>query len=157
MISVEATVARGDNPSKSMGHTMADIYSKRKRTKIMRAVRSKDSKLEVDFRKALWHQGFRYRKNVTGLFGKPDLVLGRYRTVIFIDSCFWHGCRWHCHLPATRRRWWLQKIERNKVRDREVTRYYKRLSWNIIRLWEHDLKKSDFMFDVDLIRRGVTR
>jgi DNA mismatch endonuclease (patch repair protein) len=134
---------------------MADIYSRKKRSEIMKAVKNKDSKLEVDFRKGIWKQGFRYRKNVSGYFGKPDLVLRRYRTVIFIDSCFWHGCRRHCQLPSTRRKWWSEKIESNVQRDKEVNRHYKRIRWNVIRIWEHDLTKRDYHFDIRLIKRTI--
>lgn len=135
---------------------MTDIYSKEKRSQIMKAVKNKDSKLEIDFRKVLWNNGFRYRKNVTGYFGKPDLVLKKFRTVIFIDSCFWHGCKRHCKLPTTRKQWWTEKIAKNKKRDKQVNQHFRKLNWNIIRLWEHDLKKKGFHFDPQLIRRSVT-
>lgn len=134
---------------------MVDIFTKDKRSQIMKAVKSKDSKLEIDFRKALWKQGFRYRKNVTGYFGKPDLVLKKYRTVIFIDSCFWHGCKKHGKLPTTRKKWWAEKIEANRQRDKKVTRHYKAIKWNVIRLWEHDLKRRDFHFDTKRIGQTI--
>lgn len=67
---------------------MADIFSKKKRSEIMSKVRSKDSKIEIEFRKKIWNAGFRYRKNAKNHFGKPDIVLPKYKTVIFIDSCF---------------------------------------------------------------------
>ncbi|MBL7156404.1 MAG: very short patch repair endonuclease [Candidatus Pacebacteria bacterium] len=121
---------------------MTDTVSKKKRSEIMSKVRSKNSKLEVDFRKAIWKARFRYRKNPKGYFGKPDLVLKKYKTVIFVDSCFWHGCKRHCRLPATRKKYWIQKIERNKKRDKEVNRYYKKIDWKIIRVWEHKLLKN---------------
>lgn len=121
---------------------MADIFSKAKRSEIMSKVRNKDSKIEIAFRKALWKEGFRYRKNVNSYFGKPDIVLKKYKTVIFVDSCFWHGCRKHCILPVSNKKFWRKKIERNKQRDREVNRYYKKESWNIMRIWEHDLQKN---------------
>jgi len=133
------------------GLTMTDIFTKTKRSEIMSAVKNKDSRLEIEFRKALWNEGFRYRKNVAGYFGKPDLVLKKYRTVIFIDSCFWHGCKRHCKLPTTRKQWWADKIERNGQRDKVVNRHYRKMKWNIIRLWEHDLKKKDFHFDTGRI------
>lgn len=123
---------------------MADIFSKKKRSEIMSRVGSKDSKIEVEFRKALWKEGFRYRKNPRKYFGKPDLVLKKYRTVIFIDSCFWHGCKKHGSLPATNKKFWEQKIEKNKQRDKEVNKYYKKIGWNVIRIWEHELKKINF-------------
>ena len=131
---------------------MTDTVSKRKRSEIMSKVRSKDSKIEVNFRKVIWEAGFRYRKNPTKYFGKPDLVLKKYKTVIFVDSCFWHGCKQHCRLPATRKRFWNEKIERNKKRDKKVNRHYKKIGWNVIRVWEHDLKKRDFKFNVKKIK-----
>ena len=108
----------------------------------MSAVKSKDSKVEVKFRKAIWRAGFRYSKNSTKYFGKPDLVLKRYKTVIFVDSCFWHGCKRHCRLPAARKKYWVEKIGRNKKRDKEVNRYYKKIGWKIIRIWEHKILKD---------------
>ena len=109
----------------------------------MSKVRSKDSKIEVNFRKAIWKAGFRYRKNPTKYFGKPDLVLKKHKTVIFIDSCFWHGCKRHCRLPATRKKYWTAKIARNAKRDKEVVQYYRKEGWKIFRIWEHQLKSSD--------------
>ncbi len=108
----------------------------------MSKVRSKDSKIEVEFRKKLWRKGFRYLKNSTKYFGNPDLVLPKYETVIFIDSCFWHGCKKHGTTPETRKKFWTGKIARNKQRDKEVNRYYKKTEWKAIRIWEHDLKKD---------------
>ena len=92
----------------------------------MRLVRSKDTRIEKDFRKAFWKLGYRYRKNVKNYFGSPDIVLKKYKTVIFIDSCFWHGCKKHCRMPSSRRKYWVSKIERNARRDREVKRHYKK-------------------------------
>jgi DNA mismatch endonuclease (patch repair protein) len=121
---------------------MADIFSKEKRSGIMSKVRNKDSLIEVEFRKKLWNAGFRYRKNSTKYFGKPDLVLKKYKTVIFIDSCFWHGCEKHGSVPQTNKKFWKKKIVRNIDRDREVDSHYKKIDWNIIRIWEHDLKNN---------------
>ncbi len=118
---------------------MADTISKQKRSEVMRAVKSRDSGIEVAFRKALWQKGFRYRKNSSKYFGKPDIVLKKYKTVIFIDSCFWHGCKKHCRMPSTRKSYWAGKIERNKVRDKEVSEYYKQLGWSLFRVWEHEI------------------
>jgi len=121
---------------------MADIFSKTKRSDIMSKVRNKDSKIEMTLRKALWKEGFRYRKNSTKHFGKPDIVLPKYKTVIFVDSCFWHGCKKHGSMPATRKAFWEKKIARNKERDKEVNRHYKKESWRVIRVWEHEIKKN---------------
>lgn len=116
--------------------------SKKKRSEIMSKVKSKDSKIEVDFRKTIWSVGFRYRKNSTKYFGKPDIVLPKYKTVIFVDSCFWHGCKKHCRIPIVRKKYWTAKIDKNIRRDKEVSKYYKRLGWKIFRIWEHDLLKK---------------
>ena len=118
---------------------MADKFSRQKRSEIMSKVRNKDSKIEILLRKELWRNGFRYRKNSTKYFGKPDIVLPKYKTVIFVDSCFWHGCKRHGTVPQTRREFWENKITRNKARDKEVVRFYKKEDWNIIRVWEHDI------------------
>ena len=132
---------------------MADVFSKKKRSEIMSAVKSKDTKIELSFRKTLWQKGYRYRKNSAKYFGKPDIVLKQYQTAIFLDSCFWHGCKKHGTLPATRRKFWTEKINRNKKRDKEVNRHYKKIGWHIIRIWEHDLKRKDFKFDFRQIKR----
>lgn len=122
---------------------MADTVSKKKRSEIMSAVRSKDTKIEIAFRKAIWRKGFRYSKNSSKYFGKPDIVLKKYKTAIFLDSCFWHGCKKHCRIPRARKKYWTEKIERNKQRDKEVDRYYKKIGWKIIRVWEHETEHTD--------------
>lgn len=119
-----------------------DTVSKKKRSEIMSQVKSRDSKIEISFRKKLWKLGFRYRKNSSKYFGKPDIVLPKYKTVIFIDSCFWHGCKKHCRIPTARKSYWTEKIARNIVRDKEVSKYYKNQGWKIFRIWEHDLPKG---------------
>lgn len=108
----------------------------------MARVRNKDSKIEVAFRRGLWALGVRYRKNPRSYFGKPDLVIRRARTVIFIDSCFWHGCPKHFRAPKTKQEYWREKIARNRRRDREVTKHYKREGWHVYRYWEHDVIKK---------------
>ena len=120
---------------------MADIFTKKKRSEIMSKVRAKDSKIEIAFRKKLWAEGFRYSKNSAKYFGKPDIALLKYKTVIFIDSCFWHGCKKHGSIPMTRKKFWTEKIERNKIRDRKVNKHYKKEDWQTIRIWEHDLNR----------------
>lgn len=130
-----------------------DTVSKTKRSEIMSRIKSRDSKIEIAFRKELWRRGFRYLKNPTKYFGKPDIVLPKYHTVIFIDSCFWHGCKKHCRMPTSRTEYWYQKIERNRQRDKVVNKHYRKTRWNVIRIWEHDLKRRDFRFDFSIIGR----
>lgn len=122
---------------------MTDIFSKNKRSEIMSKIKAKETKLEVQFRKELWKAGFRYRKNVSGYYGKPDILLVKYKTVIFIDSCFWHGCKKHFKLPRSKVEFWKKKIERNRKRDIEVDKYYKEIGWKILRVWEHEIKKNN--------------
>lgn len=133
-----------------------DTVSKKKRSEIMSRVKSKDSAIEISFRKELWKRGFRYRKNCRKYFGTPDIVLPKYKTVIFIDSCFWHGCKKHCRLPTTREIFWRGKIDRNRRRDKQVSQYYRKTQWRIIRIWEHDLKKKDFKFDFQQLKRSAS-
>lgn len=117
----------------------------------MAAIRSKDTKPEMIVRRGLWKRGFRYRLNHKRLPGHPDLVLRKYRTCIFVNGCFWHGhlvdmqslessnC---CKIPKTNRNFWVDKIRRNKERDREEQRALANMGWHCITVWECDLKPS---------------
>jgi len=68
--------------------------------------------------------------------------LKKHKTVIFIDSCFWHGCKRHCRLPSARKKYWTAKIERNKERDKEVNRHYRKIGWKVVRVWEHEIGEN---------------
>lgn len=95
-------------------------------------------------RHALWSQGFRYRVNDKRLPGKPDIVLPKYRTVIFVHGCFWHGhkdCKYYT-VPKTNTEFWMAKVARNKERDQEVWRKLEAKGWNVIIVWECQLKKA---------------
>ncbi len=116
-----------------------DTFAPKTRSSIMRAVKSSNTKLEKLVRSALWRNGLRFRiKNK--LPGKPDMVFKGAKTVIFIDSCFWHGCPEHCRMPSSNTEYWNKKIQRNEKRDNEINKIYENLDWNIIRIWEHELK-----------------
>lgn len=121
---------------------MTDIVTSEKRSQVMRAVKSKDSKIEVKVRSALWQLGFRFRKNVNTLPGKPDIVFSKKKAVIFIDSCFWHGCPKHLRKPSSNQEYWNKKIARNIERDVEVNTIYQNMNWKLLRIWEHELKES---------------
>ena len=108
----------------------------------MSRIKSRDSKIETLFRKELWKSGFRYRKNSGKRFGKPDVVLPKYKIVIFIDSCFWHGCKKHCRIPSVRKLYLIKKITRNVSRDTEVSKHYKKQRWRVLRVWEHNLPQK---------------
>lgn len=116
-----------------------DTVSKKKRSEIMQAVRGKDTKIEFILRKALWKEGYRYRKNDGRFIGKPDIVLPSNKIAIFVDSCFWHGCPYHCRMPHSNKAYWNAKIKRNKERDREVNKWYRKNKWIILRFWEHSV------------------
>jgi len=118
-----------------------DTVSKTARSGIMGKIKSRETKLEKSFRKLLWNSGIRYRKNNAKCFGKPDILIKQNNTVIFIDSCFWHGCSKHLRMPSSNKKYWEAKIARNKKRDRAVNAYYKNRGWKIIRIWEHDVNK----------------
>lgn len=117
---------------------MADIFSKAKRSEIMSKISGKETKPEILVRKYLFAEGFRYRKNDKKLTGKPDIVLPKYKTVIFI-----HGCFWHCHkdcpkanLPTTNREFWANKISENVERDTRNQKDLRKLGWNVIVIWQ---------------------
>ncbi|WP_256252623.1 very short patch repair endonuclease [Paenibacillus sp. UNC496MF] len=125
------------------GVTTVDKISKEARSKNMSAIRSTHTKLEDAVTTSLWRMGFRFRKNVRKLKGKPDIAIRKYKIVIFIDSCFWHFCEHHGHIPKSNTEFWIEKLERNKRRDEEIFKYYHELGWQVLRVWEHDLK-DDF-------------
>ncbi len=123
---------------------MTDVHDKATRSYNMSRVRGKDTKPEMLVRKFLFSKGFRYRLHDKKLPGKPDIVLPKYKTVIFIHGCFFHGhenCRYF-KVPATRTAWWLDKIEGNKKRDRESEKKLTELGWKVITVWECELKKE---------------
>ncbi|WP_088006082.1 very short patch repair endonuclease [Indiicoccus explosivorum] len=120
---------------------MTDTMTKKQRSKTMGAIRAQ-SKLENIFSKALWHRGFRFRKNVRKLKGTPDIVMQKYKIVIFIDSCFWHGCPEHFKRPKSNQDFWDKKISRNRERDKEVDEFYKERNWNVKHVWEHEIRKD---------------
>lgn len=106
-------------------------------------VRGKDSKMELKVRKALWDLGLRYRKNYKELLGTPDIAFPNQKLVIFLDSCFWHGCPLHYRQPKSNKKFWDEKIKRNQERDAEQTEHYVCQGWTILRFWEHEIT-SDF-------------
>lgn len=123
---------------------MADVHTKQVRSYNMSRIKGKDTSPEKLVRRFLHASGFRYRLHVKELPGKPDIVLPKYKTVIFIHGCFWHGhsrCKYFV-VPKTRTEWWLKKIERNVVNDLRNRRKLEELDWSIIEIWECTLKKG---------------
>lgn len=119
-----------------------DVHDKKTRSYNMSRIRSSDTKPELIVRRFLFSKGFRYRLHVKGLPGKPDVVLSKYHTVIFVHGCFWHGhqgCRYFV-IPKTRTQWWLDKIDRNRELDIKNTKFLHQDSWKVITIFECELK-----------------
>ena len=123
---------------------MVDVHSKETRSFNMSKIRSKDTKPEMLVRKFLHSKGFRYKLHAKDLPGKPDIVLPKYKTVIFVHGCFWHGhagCRYFV-IPKTRTEWWTEKINKNTNNDIAASKKLINLGWKVIDVWECELKKS---------------
>lgn len=105
----------------------------------MSRIRSKNTRPELDLRKALWRAGYRYRVS-SDLPGHPDLIFPKTRLAVFVDGCFWHGCPIHYSAPSNRFDFWAQKLRRNVDRDLEVDSLLRDLGWLPIRIWQHELK-----------------
>lgn len=121
--------------------------------------RAKNTGPELILRLCLWHQGFRYRVNEKRLPGRPDIVLPKYRTVIFVHGCFWHGhkdCKYYT-VPKTNTDFWVAKVARNKKRDQEVWRKLEANGWNVIIVWECQLKKSSFDKTIEQVTAEIIR
>jgi DNA mismatch endonuclease (patch repair protein) len=127
------------------GGSSTDVFSPEKRSAVMRAVKSKNTKPEIKLRKALFALGYRYRLNVKGLPGKPDLVFPKYKTVVFMHGCFWHGhdCKRGSRKPKSNAAYWREKIERNRARDQKNRVALEALGWRVITVWECELPALD--------------
>jgi len=122
---------------------MSDIYSKNKRSQIMSKISGKETKPEILVRKFLFEKGFRYRKNDKRYPGKPDIVLPKYKTVIFVHGCFWHGHNCSAgKLPETKKEFWQNKIDSNVARDKKNQHELKNLGWKVIVVWQCELKNK---------------
>lgn len=124
---------------------MPDVLTKEQRKKCMSHIRSRDTKPELLLRKALWHKGYRYRKNWKALYGTPDIVLTKYHIAIFCDSEFFHGKDWpeleKRIMRGSRSAYWYGKITRNMERDASVNRELYGAGWTVLRFWGEDIKK----------------
>lgn len=123
---------------------MTDVHDKKTRSFNMSMIKGKDTKPEILVRKFLFRNGYRYRLNNPKLPGKPDIVLHKYKTVIFVNGCFWHGhkgCKYFV-VPKTRTNWWLKKIGKTKERDEKNYKQLSKESWNIIVIWECELNEN---------------
>jgi DNA mismatch endonuclease (patch repair protein) len=121
-----------------------DNLTPEQRHKSMSHIRSNDTSVEVLLRKALWHEGIRYRKNIKSLPGKPDITITKYKIVIFCDGELWHGKDWEIRKEniKTNRDYWIPKIERNMARDIENEKKLENMGWTVIRFWGKEIKKN---------------
>lgn len=122
---------------------LMDIYTKKKRSEIMARVRQKNTVPELVVRRLLHSWGFRYRLHVTNLPGCPDIVMPRHRKIIFVHGCFWHGhprCK-RASLPLTNKKFWREKIEGNKKRDRLIVRRLRHSGWQVLTVWQCQIGK----------------
>ncbi|MCB2196049.1 MAG: DNA mismatch endonuclease Vsr [Bacteroidetes bacterium] len=123
---------------------MTDIYKREERSNLMSKISGKETKPEIIVRKFLFSKGFRYRKNVSNLPGKPDIVLPKYKSIIFVHGCFWHNhnCK-AAKLPDTRKEFWTKKISDNKTRDEKNRGVLKKMGWKVFIVWECEIKNKN--------------
>lgn len=137
---------------------MADNHSKEVRSMNMSHIRSKNSKPEELVRKYLFSKGFRYRKNVKTLPGCPDIVLPKYKTVIFVNGCFWH--KHDCPRfiwPSTNEEYWRPKIMGNVERDKRNLAELQQLGWTVLTVWECELKKKVIDATLDQLEKRLCK
>lgn len=125
---------------------MADVHTEEQRSRNMQAIKSTNTSIELLVRKTLHQCGFRFRLYCKDLPGRPDLVLKKYNSVVFINGCYWHqhdNCRFAAK-PKTNSSFWINKLEKNKKRDLKNNAELETLGWNVIVIWECELKKDSY-------------
>ncbi|NLJ31759.1 MAG: very short patch repair endonuclease [Clostridiales bacterium] len=122
---------------------MSDVMTPEQRSRTMSHIKGKDTSIEVTFRKALWHKGYRYRKNYKALPGTPDIAITKYKIAIFCDSEFFHGYNWEIKKQklGQNRDCWINKIERNMARDRETDFKLIAMDWVPVHFWGQEIQK----------------
>ncbi len=120
---------------------MADVFTKKKRSQVMAAIRSTGNRAtELRLASILRAHDITGWRRHQPLAGNPDFVFRKARLALFVDGCFWHGCRRHLRMPRDNRPYWQRKIARNMKRDRQISRDLRRLGWRVLRIWEHALR-----------------
>lgn len=121
-----------------------DVHTKEQRSRNMRAIRNRDTKIEIILGKKMWSRGIRYRKNSKYIFGKPDFSIKKYKIAIFCDSEFFHGKDWETskNRIKTNREFWQKKIESNIRRDKLVNETLEKEGWKVIRFWGNEIKQN---------------
>lgn len=119
-----------------------DQFTKKKRSEIMRSVRTQDTAPELRLRRALWKKGLRYRTRTRIEGAKPDIAFLLKRVLVFVDGCFWHGCPRHYTKPVENAAFWSAKIEKNRARDVRNNQSLEALGWKVLRFWECEVEKE---------------
>ena len=123
---------------------MPDVFTRRERSRVMAAVRGRGNKAtELKLVAILRQHGITGWRRHPSLPARPDFVFPAARVAVFVDGCFWHGCRWHCRMPASNQAYWERKIGRNRERDRTATAKLRARGWRVLRIWEHALRDPD--------------
>lgn len=126
---------------------MTNIVSKMKRSEIMSKIQSTNTKPELILRQALWAAGVRgWRLHAKTLPGRPDIIFPRFKIAIFIDGCFWHGCKACYRLPKSNVDYWIEKITSNMNRDIKNAALLQEQGWTVCRFWEHEIKKCPLKY-----------
>jgi DNA mismatch endonuclease (patch repair protein) len=128
---------------------MPDNLTKEQRKKAMSSVRQQDTKPEKLVRSILHKLGFRFRKNVSSIVGKPDIVLPKYRTIIFVHGCFWHqhkDCR-KANRPTSNVEFWNSKLDKNVKRDQQTLKELESLGWNVLTIWTCEMKDKELLIE----------
>mgnify|MGYP001581735291 CR=1 FL=1 len=136
---------------------MTDVVDRATRSRMMSGIRSRDTKPEIVIRQYLHAAGFRFRLSPSNLPGKPDIVLAKYRTVVFVHGCFWHqheGCKFLAR-PSSNRQFWADKLGANVARDKRVRKELRKLGWNVIVVWECQTRSGKFQTLADRIRKNA--
>lgn len=124
---------------------MVDTFSKETRSYVMSRIKCKDTKPEIIVRSYLFSRGLRFRKNDKRYPGSPDIVLLKYKTIVFVHGCFWHlheGCK-YARIPKSNVDYWEKKLYRNRERDKHNQKELEKMGWNVITVWECELKKDN--------------
>jgi len=123
-----------------------DVFTKAKRSQVMAAIGSRGNKAtELRLATILRTAGITGWRRHQPLPGRPDFIFPRQRLAVFVDGCFWHGCRWHCRMPHGNREYWKHKISGNRARDRRITRLLRIRGWRVLRIWGHALASPDIV------------
>ena len=141
---IRQAAGRPDQTGANATGISMDIFTKKKRSSIMRKIRNSNTIPEILLRKALFKAGYRFRLHPKSLPGKPDIVLPRYKTAIFVHGCFWHGhvnCK-NYRPPKTNRVFWMDKISNNRKRDIRKSKLLRQQGWRVLTIWECEIEKT---------------